>query len=205
VPSLRLLSLDARTFGGDRVALARSIASAEPDVACIHGAPHLLRWRSKCAEVGRRAGLVVVTGGRRAGANLLLSSLGVDVGTVQDLRFAEPSDRVNPPGAALAALQLRGVDFVLASTTLTGNAAVRLAQTGELQAAISRLVPGDLPSVISADGCDRAGTAAWQSLVENRVGVAGRIFVDGRVGVDEAHQIGGGPPVSPAMVIELTL
>ncbi len=202
--SLRLLSIDARTFGRDRAALAKVISAAGVDVACVHGSPHLLRWRSISAALGRRAGLVVVTGGRQAGANLLLSTLGVDVSAVRDVRLTGGS-RLTPPGAALAALRLRGADFVLVAASLAGNAAVRLAQTRELQAAIGGLVPGDPPAIISAVGPDRPGTAAWQSLVENRVGVAGRFFVDGRVGVDEASEVAGGAPGSPAWVVQLTL
>jgi hypothetical protein len=184
---LRLLSIDARPFGRDRGALATAVAAAEADVACVHGGPHLLRWRSISASIGRRSGLVVVTGGRTAGANLLLSSLSVDVVAVQDVLLTGGT-RWNRAGAALAALRLRGAQFVLASATLVGNSAQRLAQAGELQTAIERLVPGDLPAVISSEGSDRPGTAAWQALVENRVGVAGRIFVDGRMSVAEQTQ-----------------
>ena len=188
--TLRLLSIDARPFGRDRAALAQAIADAQADVACVHGGPHLLRWRSSGASIGRRAGLVVVTGGRTAGANLLLSSLSVDVVAVRDVLLTG-GGALNRAGAALGALRLRGTEFVLASATLVGNAAERLAQTGELQAAIDRLVPTDLPAVISAEGSDRPGTAAWQALVENRVGVAGGIFVDGRVTVGDATQLTG--------------
>ena len=59
------------------VTAARSralIESAEVDVACVHNGPHLLRWRSISASIGRRSGLVAVGGGRPAGANLLLST-----------------------------------------------------------------------------------------------------------------------------------
>jgi hypothetical protein len=185
--TLRLLSIDARPFGRDRAALAQAIADAEVDVACVHGGPHLLRWRSISASIGRRAGLVIVTGGRTAGANLLLSSLSVDVLAVQDVLLAGGS-ALNRAGVALAALRLRGAEFVLASATLVGNAAERLAQAGELQSALDRLVPGDLPAVISAEGSDRPGTAAWQALVDNRVAVAGQIFVDGRMNVVDAAQ-----------------
>jgi hypothetical protein len=202
--SLRLLSVDARSFGRDRTALAKVISAAEADVACVHGGPHLLRWRSISAALGRQAGLVVVTGGRPAGANLVLSTLGVDVSRVRDVRLAE-APRLGPPGAALAALRLRGVDFVLASATLIGNSAERVAQARDLQTALARLVPGDPPAIICAEGADRPGTAAWQSLVENRVGVAGQIFVDGRIGVEEASEVAGGSPVSPAVVVELAL
>lgn len=175
--SLRLLSIDARPFGRDRGALARAIADAEADVACVHGGPHLLRWRSISASVGRRAGLVIVTGGRTAGANLLFSSLSVDVLAVRDVLLTG-GGRLNRAGAALAALRFRGAEFVVASATLVGNAAARLVQAGGLQTAIERLTPGDLPAVISAEGCDRPESAAWQALVENRVGVAGQVFVD---------------------------
>jgi hypothetical protein len=180
--ALRLLSVDAQDFGRDRAALARAIAAAEVDVACVHGAPHLLRWRSICAAIGRQSGLVVVTGGRLAGANLLLSGLGVDVTAVADLTFSGGSV-LTPAGAAIAALRLRGVEFVLAGTTLVGNAAERLAQVRQLQTAIDGLVPGAPPAVVSALGSDRPGTAAWQALVEYRVGVVERLFVDGRLDV----------------------
>ena len=200
--SLRLVSVDARPFARDRAALARVIADSGADVACVHGGPHLLRWRSISASVGRRSGLVVVTGGRTAGANLVLSALAVDVGAVQDVRLSGGT-ALNPAGAALAALRLRGTSFVLVSATLLGNAAERLAQAGELQSALDRLVPGDVPAVISVEGSDRPGTAAWQSLVENRVAVAGRVFVDGRMTVADATPLPGRTPPGVVVSVEL--
>lgn len=202
--SVRLLSLDARSFGHDRTAFAKAVANAAADVVCVHGSPHLLRWRSISAALARRAGLVVVTGGRVAGANLLLSSLGVDIGAVRDVRFAGGS-ALHAPGAALAAVRLRGTEFVVASATLVGNAAERLAQARELQTAIDRLVPGRPPSIISVEGADRPGTAAWQTLAENRAGVAGRIFIDSRIGIADATEAPGGSPLRPAMRVELSL
>jgi hypothetical protein len=194
-----LWSVDARPFGRDRAALARFIGDADVDVACVHGGPHLLRWRSISAALGRRAGLVVVTGGRTAGANLVLSTLGVDVLGVQDVVLTGGT-RLTRPGAALAALRLRGTEFAIVSATLLGNSAERLAQAGELQTVINRLAARELPAVISAEGSDRPGTAAWQALVENRVGVAGRIFVDGRLGVTDATQLAGPTPGSAVLV-----
>jgi hypothetical protein len=184
---LRVLSVDARGFGRDHAGLARVISAAEPDVVCVHGGPHLLRWRSIGAALARRAGLVVVTGGRTAGANLLLSTLGVDVTAVRDVRFTGGS-RFAAPGAALAALRLRGTDFVLASATLAGNPTEQLAQTRELRAAITTLVPGDLPVIISGEGADRTGAPSRQSLVENRVVVADRLFVDARITLTDATE-----------------
>jgi endonuclease/exonuclease/phosphatase family metal-dependent hydrolase len=196
---LRVLSVAAQDFGRDRVALARAIAAAEVEVACVHGAPHLLRWRSISAAIGRQAGLVVVTGGRLAGANLVLSTLGIDVSAVHDLTFPAGSV-LTPAGAALAALRLRGADFVVASATLVGNAADRLAQARQLQAAIDGLVPTAPPAILSTVGSDRPGTPAWQSLVEYRVGVAERIFVDGRVDVVGTTALSGS-----GIVLELEL
>ncbi len=196
---LRLLSIDASEFGRDRAALARAITNAEVDVACVHGAAHRLRWRSINAAIGRQSGLVVVTGGRLAGANLLLSGLGVDVVGVRDVSFAGGS-LLAPSGAALAALRLRGAEFVVAATTLVGNEAERLAQARDLQATIAGLVPSSPPAVVSAVGADRPETAAWQALVEYRVGVAERIFVDGRVDVVTTNALRGS-----GIVVELEL
>jgi hypothetical protein len=202
--SLRVLSVDARRFGRDRASLARLISDAGVDVACVHGGPHLLRWRSISAALGRQAGLVVVTGGRPAGANLLLSTLGVDVTAVHDVQLAE-APRLNPPGAALAALRLRGIDFLMVCATLVGNSAERVTQARDLQKAIDGLVPGEPPVIICAEGADRPGTAAWQALVQNRVGAAGLFFVDGRIGVEETTEIAGGSLVSPTVVVDLAL
>jgi hypothetical protein len=202
--SVRVLSVDARTFGRDRAVLAKTIADAAVDVACVHGGPHLLRWRSICAALGRRAGLVVVTGGRTAGANLLLSSLGVDVSAVRDLTLGRGSLLVQP-GAALAALGLRGIDFAIGSATLIGNSAERLAQSRGLQAALDSLVPGSPPAIISAEGTDRPGTAAWQALAANRVTVADRLFVDSRIAVDDVTQLSGGSPATRPVVVTLSL
>jgi endonuclease/exonuclease/phosphatase family metal-dependent hydrolase len=202
VPTLRLLSVDARRFGRDRAALARAIATAGPDVACVHAGPHLLRWRSITASIARRSGLVVVGGGRTAAANVVLSSLAVDVLAVRDVRLRGGSG-LRAPGAAIAALRLRGSEFVVASATLLGNAAERVAQAGEVQAAIRDVLPADLPSVVFADGVDRPGTAAWHALVDHRVGVGGRVFVDARFDVGEVSESDGAGPGLGAVVVEL--
>lgn len=200
---LRLISVDGRAFGRDRAAVSKLISTAGADVACVHGGPHLLRWRSISAALGRRAGMVVVTGGRPAGANLVLSTLAVDVRAVADIRLDD--SRLNPAGAALAALSLRGSEFVLVSATLIGNSAERLGQVRALQKAIDELVPGDLPAIISAEGADRPGTSAWQALLENRVSVPGQLFVDGRIAVERASESPGRALTQPGAMVELVL
>jgi len=204
VPSLRLLSVNARSVDGGTDGLVELISCQDADLVAVHAAPHLIRWRQAVGAIARRSGLVVVGGGgRRAGAALLLSSLGVDAGRTREVRFTGAGG-LHPAGAAIAELSWRGHPFVLAASTLVGNSAVRLGQARELQAAIESLTPVGLPSVISAEGIDRPGTAAWQALVDNRVAVAQRLFVDGRFDVLDARTLDGHPFTAPA-VAELSL
>ena len=196
---MRLLSVDARTTGRDRAALAAEIESAEVDVACVQHGPHLLRWRSICAALGRRSGLVVVTGGRTAGANLVLSTLGVDVIATGEVRAAGARPW-RPAGAALAALQLRDLRFVLVSASLAGPAAARAEQAQQIVEAIRALVPEELPTAIAAAGV-APDTAAWRLLSAGREAVAGRVFLDRRLGVGETHEGPGG--VFPPLVVRV--
>ena len=110
VPVVRLLSYNVRSLRDDAAAVVRVIRSAEPHVVCIQEAPRLLRWRAKCAALARRSGLVVVTGGRTAGANLILSSLDVDVVGHRG-RAVHQGAMPTPTGCgALAVLRMRGAD-----------------------------------------------------------------------------------------------
>jgi len=121
----------------------------------------------------------------------------------REARFGDAGG-TRPPGAALAALRAGGQDLLLVSATLIGNAAERLEQVRELQAVIDGLVPGKSPGVVSALGSDRPGTAAWLALAESRVAVAGRFFVDERIDVHEAREVGG-TPTAPAVLAVLSI
>lgn len=203
MPTLRVLSVDARAVRRDRPALARLISGADPHLVCVHNGPHLGRWRQKAAALARRSGLVVVAaGGRASGANLLFSTLAVDSSLTHAVRF--DGGGTNPPGAALALMRSDGREFVLVGSTFAGNAAERLGQARQLQAAIDRFVPSDPPCVVSALGTDRPGTAAWQSLAERRLAVGGRYFVDERISVHDARDVPGMPGV-PAVLAELEI
>ncbi len=105
-----------------------------------------------------------------------------------------------PAGAALAALQLRDLRFVLVSASLAGPATARAAQAQQLVEAIRGLVPEDLPTVIAAAGV-APDTAAWRLLSAGREAVAGRVFVDRRLGVGETHEDSGG--AFPPLVVRL--
>lgn len=204
MPTLRILSVDARPLGRDRAALADLINDAEADVVCVHNAPHLGRWRNKVGSLARRTGRVVVSaGGRRGGANVLFATLAVDSRVIDVHRFSGTGG-TNPAGVALAELRTDGVDLVVAAAMLQGNAGQRVAQAGELHGAIDRLVPGRPPAIVSALGTDQPGTATYQALADRRVAVSTRLFVDERIDVVEAKEVGGPPPATGVLaVVEL--
>ena len=116
MPSLRIISVDARSYARDRAGLAAAIGAADPHVAVVHGSPHLGRWRALSAMIARNAGLVVVGGGRVGGANLVLSSLGVDFVSVSDTLYTH--NPFAPAGATVARLRHHGVGFAVAAASL---------------------------------------------------------------------------------------
>lgn len=168
MPILRLLSYNVRSMRDDRAALARVVRSAEPDVVCVQEAPRFLRWRSTCAALARSCGLVVVGGGRPAGANLIMSSLAVDVIKTVDVLFSK--DRgLHQRGATLAVLRFRGSEFSVAGTHLDVRADARLRHIIELGSAISRYLPPAKPTVVAGDVNDRPGSPTWLALTEHRI------------------------------------
>ena len=167
MPALRLLSVDAAAFA-DRHDLARSIAAAEPDVAVVHGAPGLLRWRSTCAAIARESGLVVVGGGRTAGGTLVLSDLGVDV-EAQAETFLGRRYAARPAGLLTASLRRLGGPFVLAAGRLPSSD----------RAAVDRLVadvdPSRPPLVTALAGADVTADDRLAAVVRP---VTGGVVVD---------------------------
>jgi hypothetical protein len=203
---VRLLSVDASTTGRNRAALARLIASSGADAACVHNSPHLLRWRSISAALGRRSGLVLAGGGRLAGANLLLCTLGIDAPASGDIDL-QGGNRIRPAGAVLGHLRVGGRDVVLAAATLIGNAAQRIEQADRLQNALSRFLPGDAPAVVSVQGAGRPGTGASEILARGRSVVAGRLFIDARIVAGQPDELAWARAntVMAPVVVELTV
>jgi hypothetical protein len=185
VPTLRFASVDASSFAGDREEVAAALAAAVAQVAVVHHAPHLARWRARSAALARAAGLVVVGGGRRAGANLVLSALSVDFGSVHDVPFRR--DPFRPAGAAVARLRRAGTGFAVAGVSFgagspAGDAAL-------LRAALSEAA--GLPLVASVLG--DVGALADLGTV-----VGGRVVVGPSVAVHQVETEG-------AVVVEIGL
>lgn len=189
-PQLRLLAVNAASLPLDRHGVAQLIAELHPDIVCVHGAPSLLRWRSMCAAIAREAGMVVVSGGRTSGGNLLLSSLGVDVEAVRELASAGRRGP-RPPGAALAALRLRGSAFRFVGARQLGSPTDRMRQCAELQTEVDALTPDRPPALFAVAGI-RPDSTAWAKLAEGRIALPGGVFVDATFTVDDANEITGG-------------
>jgi endonuclease/exonuclease/phosphatase family metal-dependent hydrolase len=160
---LRLLNYNIRSLRDDRAAVRRVIQAAQPHVVCIQEAPRSLRWRTKCAGLARDCGLVVVSGGRPAAANLLLSSLSVDVLFSRDLRFSRQC-WFDVHGTSIALLRKSGHTFAVAGVHLGGTAQARLRHAAELNAALDREVPADVPAIIAGDLNDRPDSSVWRAL-----------------------------------------
>ncbi len=167
MPIVRVLTYNVRSMRDDRAALGRVIASAEPDVVCVQEAPRFARWRSLCAELARRSGLVVVTGGRAAAAQLILSGLGVDVVSTAQVRFSPVPGR-HRRGTAIAVLRKQGAAFAVAGTHLDLVADARLRHVEELDRAIAAHVPPDVPTIVGGDINDTPGSATWRALTRDR-------------------------------------
>jgi endonuclease/exonuclease/phosphatase family metal-dependent hydrolase len=216
VVDLRVLTYNVRSMRDDRDALGRVIRSAEPDVVLVQESPRFLRWRSLCAELARRSNLVVVSGGRYAGSNLILSTLGVDVVRTADVLFTR-DPRLHRRGTAIAVLTKLGSRFAVAGTHLDLVEAPRQRHVDELEEAIATHVPDDVPVIVAGDVNDEPGSPVWQAMSKHRAdafagaGVRGAltapaiaprktidgIFVDPRITVRTARVLVG-PDVSRA-------
>jgi endonuclease/exonuclease/phosphatase family metal-dependent hydrolase len=166
VPTLRLLSYNIRSLRDDGAAVGRVIRTAEPHIVCIQEAPRFLRWRSTCAALARRSGLVIVGGGRPAAANLLMSSLSVDLHDTQDVLFSK-ARRLHQRGVAMARMSLQGSEFIIAGTHLDLEQPARMRHVGELHAVLGAFAHG-VPSIIAGDINDLPGAEVWKLLEHAR-------------------------------------
>lgn len=167
MPTVRLLTYNVRSMRDDRDALGRVIRSAEPDVVLVQESPRFLRWRSLCAELARRSNLVVVSGGRPAGSNLVLSTLGLGVESTADVLFTR-DPTLHQRGTAIAVLSKQGARFAVAGIHLDLVEEPRLRHIRELDAAIAEHVAPDVPVVVAGDANDGPGSATWDALVATR-------------------------------------
>lgn len=168
MPTLRLLTYNVRSLRDDPQAVARIIGAADPHIVCVQEAPRFLRWRSRCAELARRSSLVVVTGGRPAAANLILSSLAVEIVSTADVLLS-PVPGMHRRGMALAQCRLAGRDFAIASTHLDLSQQARLRHVGELEQVVRDRCAPEVAVVVAGDINDDPGSPTWSALLHGRV------------------------------------
>jgi endonuclease/exonuclease/phosphatase family metal-dependent hydrolase len=166
--TVRLLSYNIRALRDDAAAVARVIRAAEPDVVCLQEAPRFLRWRSRCAALARHSGLVIVGGGRPAGANLVMSTLAVTVESTADVLLSK-DPRLHQRGTAIASLRLGTARFAVAGTHLDLREGPRLRHVRELHDAIDARIDDDVPSVVVGDVNDEPGSLVWTALTRRGI------------------------------------
>jgi endonuclease/exonuclease/phosphatase family metal-dependent hydrolase len=117
--------------------------------------------------LARLGGLVVVSGGRPAAANLVLSNLRVEVESSADVLFSK-DPKLHQRGTAIAVLTVGGSRFAVAGTHLDLKPEPRLRHVGELHEAIDAHVPPGVPTVVGGDMNDVPHTPVWRALCASR-------------------------------------
>ncbi|MEP6463356.1 MAG: endonuclease/exonuclease/phosphatase family protein [Frankiaceae bacterium] len=158
--TLRVLSYNVRSLRDDPAAVASVIRAARPDVVCVQEAPRFLRWRSKCAALARESGLVVVTGGRPAGAMLLLAALRVRIRATKDVKLRKHF-RLHQRGLAIAEIEVGGIAYAVASMHLSLDDTERLAQADEV---FAKLADQTAPLILAGDVNETPAGPAWARL-----------------------------------------
>jgi endonuclease/exonuclease/phosphatase family metal-dependent hydrolase len=177
-PRLRLLSYNVHGLSDDQDALAAVVRAAEPDVVVIQEAPRRFRWRSKCAALAGRFGLVVAGGGLPALGNLVLTSLRVRAHEETCLRYPLTPGR-HMRGAVLVRCSVGGTRFVVAGSHLATDATERPGQADFLRKALAEV--GE-PLLVGLDLNEGPDGSAWRSLTE------GAGLVDAAVAVGRPDQ-----------------
>lgn len=160
---LRVLSWNMHGLRDDRAALARVVRSCDPDVVCVQEAPKYLRWRTKCADLARRCGLLYVTGGGTTGGSALLVDLRVDVEVAAEVclsrQWGWPAR-----GVASAVIARSGALIAVASVHLPLDPRTRLDHAHQVLQVLARA--GAPHALAAGDVNERPGHPAWEALHE---------------------------------------
>jgi endonuclease/exonuclease/phosphatase family metal-dependent hydrolase len=169
MPRVRVVSYNVHGLRDDQRALTGVVRELEPDVLVLQEAPRRLRWRTRCAELARRLGMVYASGGGTALGNLILVSLRVAVPEEWALRYPLVPGR-HMRGAAFARCAVGRVPVVVAGTHLGLHPAERLDQARLLDRALAGL---DAPVVLAGFFTEPPGAPARALLAGRLADVAG--------------------------------
>ncbi|GAA1792743.1 endonuclease [Planosporangium flavigriseum] len=159
-PRLRLLSYNVHSLRDDLDALAAVVRAADPDVVVVQEAPRRFRWRSKCAALAHRFGLVVAGGGLPALGNLVLTSLRVRVHEQTCVRYPLTPGR-HMRGAVLVRCDVGGTRFAVAGSHLATDSRERPAQAEHLRRLLAQ---ADEPLLLGIDLNETPDGGAWRTL-----------------------------------------
>jgi endonuclease/exonuclease/phosphatase family metal-dependent hydrolase len=159
---VRVLSYNVRSLRDDADAVARVIRACAPDIACIQEAPRFFRWRSRCAWLARRSGLLVVTGGRTAAGNLLLAHQRARVREADDVLFPWTPGK-HRRGMATAVVDVGAARLAVASLHMSLYADERSKHLGY---ALDRLGQLAAPNLVVAGDINESPVAGavWPAL-----------------------------------------
>jgi endonuclease/exonuclease/phosphatase family metal-dependent hydrolase len=175
MPQLRVATYNVHGLRDDLDALGAVVRDLAPDVLVVQESPRRLRWRTRCADLAHRCGLVYGAGGGPALGNLILVSLRVAVPRAWALRYPLVPGR-HLRGAVFARCVVSGVPLTVAGTHLGLVAVERLDQARRLRTALADLGGGgepDAPTVLAGDFNEPADGPARRLLGEGRVDAAG--------------------------------
>jgi endonuclease/exonuclease/phosphatase family metal-dependent hydrolase len=177
---VRVLTYNVRSLRDSARGVAEVMRGCGPDVVCVQEAPRFLFAGHKIARLAADAGLEVVTGGRAAGAMLLLARPGLPVLERRNLELTK-TRRLHQRGLAMAVFDIGGRRVAVASMHLGLRAEERLRHVAEVLAAVRSL---DAPIVLAGDVNEEPGDPAWSLLTE--------------VLQDACGVVGEGSPTAPA-------
>jgi endonuclease/exonuclease/phosphatase family metal-dependent hydrolase len=159
---MRVLTYNVRSLRDSARDVAEVMRASGPDVVCVQEAPRFLFGRRKIARLATDAGLEVVTGGRAAGAMLLLARPGLAVLERRNLKLTK-TPRLHQRGLAVAVFEVGGRNVAVASMHLGLRADERLRHVPEVLAAVRAL---GAPAVLAGDVNEDPGDPAWSILTQ---------------------------------------
>lgn len=167
-PTVRVVSYNVHSLRDDVAALAEVVRGLAPDILVIQEAPRRLRWRTRCADLASRFGMVHAAGGLPALGNAVFTTYRVAVPESWTLRFPLTPGR-HLRGAVFARCVVGRTPFVVAGSHLSTDPAERPDQAALLKKALTDV---DVPVIFAGDLNETSGGAGWRMLSDGLVDTA---------------------------------
>ena len=161
----RVVSYNLHKVGDDRRSLVRVLTALKPDILIAQEAPRGFRWRPRCAELLREAGLFYAVGGGGAAAgNLIGTSMRTEVVATIEEGLPTPTF-VQSRGLAAAIVELGDFRVAAAGTHLDLDVERRAGHLDRLTTrAHAFAAEYDAPLVLGADLNETPEQRSWASL-----------------------------------------